>query len=122
MDHHASGFVDDDEVIIFVDDFERDVFRNGAQRRSLRRIQDFNVLVPAETQRRFGGGVIDEDLFRGDELLNAGAAGFFEMRDEKLVETFAGVFGGDRERDGEIGHSAIGTWHSAAADSGEKDT
>ena len=32
MNHHSGGLVDDGEVVVFVDDVERDIFGDGAQR------------------------------------------------------------------------------------------
>ena len=37
--------------------------------------------------------IIHQHQFLRDELLDPGAAGFRKMRDQKLVQPFAGIFG-----------------------------
>src|SRR5581483_2344831 len=95
VDHHAGGFVDDGQIIVFVDDIERDVFSDRAQGNDFGCVEDGDVLVAAEAQGGLGGGVVYQDFFFGDELLYARATEVGEVGDEKLVETLAGVFGGD---------------------------
>ena len=69
--HHSCGFVDDREVVIFVDDFERNVFWHGTQGRTFSGAQYGNLLVPAKFQRGLGRVVVDQNFLFGNELLDA---------------------------------------------------
>ena len=40
MNAHSRGFVDDEEVVIFIKNFQRDGLRFGAKRRALPRFED----------------------------------------------------------------------------------
>jgi hypothetical protein len=42
VDHHPGGFVDDGQVLVFVDDMERDVFGDGVEWGGLGRAFDFD--------------------------------------------------------------------------------
>src|SRR5689334_20882231 len=50
VNHHPRGFVDDDKVVIFIDDVERNFFRNGAERRAFGRTEDFDMLRSPKLQ------------------------------------------------------------------------
>ena len=45
MHHHARGLVDDGEVVVFIDDVERNFFGNSAQRSGVRRAGDRDLLI-----------------------------------------------------------------------------
>ena len=45
MDHHASGLIYHGEIIVFVNDVERNVFRDSTQRRAHNIAQDFDGFV-----------------------------------------------------------------------------
>src|SRR5450432_2996409 len=97
VDHHAGGFVDYGDVVVFIDNVEWNVFGYGAEGRAFNGAEDFNLFSSAEVERRLGRFSIHQDFFLRDKLLDAGAAGFGEVRDQELVETLAGVLGGDGE-------------------------
>jgi hypothetical protein len=94
VDHHPGGLVNDGQVVVFVADVERNLFGDGAERRTCGRTEDSDVLAAAEFKGCLGGCVVDQDLLFGDELLDAGAADVVKMSDKKLIETAAGVVGG----------------------------
>ena len=76
MHHHACGLVDDGEVVVFVNDVERNFFRHGAQRLSVRWPGDRNLLIAFQSQRGFRGGIVHQHFAFRDELLHARAADF----------------------------------------------
>jgi len=60
MDGHASGLVDDDYVVVFVEDFERDGFGFGAERRAGLYF-DREALAAAQALRAFCGVGVEKD-------------------------------------------------------------
>ena len=73
MNHHARGFVDDRQVVIFIDNIERNLFGNGAQRWSVRRPSNRDLLVTPQSQRRLRRRGVHQHLALRDELLHTGA-------------------------------------------------
>jgi len=51
MHHHARGLVDDGEVVVFIDDVERNFFGNSAQRSGVRRAGDVICSSPLPLRR-----------------------------------------------------------------------
>jgi hypothetical protein len=98
MDHHAGGFIDDGEVLVFVEDFERDVFGDGVERGGLRSAFDLDGFAAVEFLFGLGGVAVDADLTGFDEELDTGAADVGEGLGEVLVE--AEVRGGGVGREG----------------------
>ena len=94
MHHHAGRLIDDREVSVFINDVQRDFFGNGPQRRKLGLAENRDGFAAAKAQRSFRHSVIDQNFFCGDQLLDAGAAGFLKSRSEELVETLTGIFDG----------------------------
>ena len=94
MDGHAGGFVDGDDVVVFVEDIERNGFGFGADGRALGDFEtDFFAAVKME--RAFLRGVaIDLDEAGHDQFLDAGAAEFGALGGDEAVETRAGIGGG----------------------------
>jgi hypothetical protein len=72
VDHHAGGFVDDGEVLVFVENFEGDVFGDGVEGRGLRGAFDLDGLAAVEFLFGLGGIAVDADLTGFDEELDAG--------------------------------------------------
>jgi hypothetical protein len=68
----------------------------------LRRSNNGDPFLAAQTLGRLGGSVIHQHFLLGDELLNPSAAGFSQMSDEKLIEPLTGVVRGNRNRDGKL--------------------
>ena len=50
VNHHSRGLVDHGEIVVFVDDVERNVFRDGAQRRRLRVAENRDLLAATQLQ------------------------------------------------------------------------
>ena len=63
--------------------------RGGCDGRS----ENGDALAAAQPQRRPRDRIIHQHQLLRDELLHPGAAGFRKMRDQKLVQPFAGIFG-----------------------------
>ena len=101
MDHHASGLVDDGQVVVFIDDLQRNVFGHGPQRRPRRRTGYRDLLAATKLQRRPRRSPIHQNLLLGNELLHTGAA-HLQLSRQKLIQAFASVFPGNGD----------GTWKS----------
>jgi len=94
---HAGGFIDDDDVVVFVENVERDGFGLGDDGRALGRFES-DFFCAANVLRAFScGSAIDEDEAGFDEFLNAGAGEFGAAGGDKAVETRAGVFRRSKE-------------------------
>src|SRR6266853_5300222 len=92
---HSGWLVDGQDVVIFVENIERDGFGFGAQRRA-RPDLDGDVLAASEAMRALGWAGIDEHQALGDELLYASSADVLEAGSDALIEAFAGlIFGND---------------------------
>src|SRR5579862_4929850 len=91
MYHHPRRLVDDGQVVIFVEDIERNLFGNGTQRGAIGGTVNRDALAPTEFQGRLCGCVIDDDLFFRDKLLDPRPA-YIEVQGEELVEALAGIF------------------------------
>ena len=88
VDDHAVGFVEDDEVFVFVENVEGKILGNEFEGDGLGD-GDADEVAGMEGLLGFGGAVVDEDVAFFDEGLKAGARVFFETRSEEGVE--AGV-------------------------------
>lgn len=102
--HHARRLVDYRQIAVFVDNIERDLLRNGAQWRRLGRPGDGDPLAAAQPQRRFGGRVIDQHFPLLDQLLNARARDFRQLRRQVLVKPLARVVRGNSKSEGKVEH------------------
>jgi hypothetical protein len=97
VDHHAGGFVDDGEVLVFVEDFEGDVFGDGVEGGGLRGAFDLDGLAAVEFLFGLGGVAGDADLTGFDEELDAGSGDVGEGLGEVLVEAEVGGGGVGKE-------------------------
>jgi hypothetical protein len=93
---HASGFVDSDEVIVFVEDIEGDGLRLGFEGRTGQGV-DLDRIAGADFVGVLGGLAVEEDEVLFDEFLDAGAGEFGAMEGNEAIETEAGFGGGDFE-------------------------
>jgi hypothetical protein len=73
VDHHAGGFVDDGEVLVLVEDFERDVFGDGVQGGWLWGAFDLDGFAAVEFLFGLGGVPVDANLAGFDEEPDAGS-------------------------------------------------
>ena len=90
VDHHAGGFVDDGEVLVFVEDVEGDVLGDGVERGRVGGAFDLDGLAAVEFLLGLGGVAVDADLAGFDEELDAGAADVGDGLREILVEAEVG--------------------------------
>jgi hypothetical protein len=96
MDDYARGFVDDDDVFVFIEDVEGKVFGFGVEGRTGLGF-DGDAFGAAEQQRRFGGSRVDEHAAGLDPLLEPGAAEFGQAGLEVVIEALAFFFGENME-------------------------
>lgn len=99
MNDHARGLVDDDEVLIGVEDFERDGFGLRVHRR-WRRNFDCDGIAGFDTMGALGWRAIHAGVTVIEQRLDAGAAEVGKMRGQETIEPLAGFFGGNDELDG----------------------
>src|SRR5207245_3884808 len=85
MDAHSGWFVDDEDIFVFVGDFQRDCFRFGAKWRARARFDD-NMLTPAEFLRRLCHGAIHQDEASPDQLLQTRAGALRELLSQPAVK------------------------------------
>jgi hypothetical protein len=90
VDHHAGGFVDDREVLVFVEDVEWDVFGDGVEGRGLGGAFDLDGFAAVEFLLGLGGVAVDADLAGFDEELNAGATDVRQGLGEVEIEPKVG--------------------------------
>ena len=96
MDDHAGGLVDDDNLFVFVDDVERDVFGREVERRG--RCEFYlDAVARADFVRWLGGAAVDERVAVFDEPLDGRAARALDARGEHRVEPRARFLFGDLE-------------------------
>ena len=100
MHHHSGSLVDDGQIVVFVDDVERNLFGHGAQRRTLGRAEHGDALAAPQLQRSLRRCIIHQNFLFGDQLLHPRAA-YVEMRRQELIETLAGVVRHNGNMDGE---------------------
>src|SRR5579871_1060649 len=97
VDHHASGLVDDGEVLVFVEDLEGDVLGKGVEGRRVWGAFNLDLLAAVKFLFGLGGSAGDADLAVLDEELDTGAADVGDGLGEVLVEAQACGFGGGGE-------------------------
>src|SRR2546425_411255 len=88
MDAHSGWFVDDEDIFVFVGDFQRDCFRFGTKWRARARFDD-NMLTPAEFLRRLCHGAIHQDEASPDQLLQTRAGELRELLSQPAVKAHA---------------------------------
>jgi hypothetical protein len=97
VNDHAGGFVDGDDVVVFVENFERDIFGFGGYGRAgLGGYGD--ALAAAEAIGGFGGLSIEEDGGGIDQFLDAGARKIGAVGCYDAIEALVRVIG----RGGEV--------------------
>src|SRR5579885_58542 len=91
VDDHAGGLVDDDDLRVFVNDVERDVFGRefGGGRRG--DFLDLDALARAELVRGLRGATADEYVAFFNRALEQRAAHALDARGEEGVESRPGV-------------------------------
>jgi len=66
VDHHACSFVDDGEVVVFIDNVQRNVLRHCPQWRLPYLSQHSDAFSAMQTKRGLGGNVVDQHLLFRD--------------------------------------------------------
>src|SRR5438128_5998018 len=98
VDHHARGLVDYREIVVFVDNFQRNFFRYRAQRTGLRLAEKGDAFAATQTQGRLGFQIIYQDLLFRHQLLNSCTDDVWEMGDKELVQALAASLRGSCNR------------------------
>lgn len=90
MDDHAGGFVEDDEVVVFEQDFQRDVLRCVVQRDGFGH-DDGDAVAELYGIARLGGVAVDLDVLLADERLDPRAGKIRETGGEKGVDALTRI-------------------------------
>src|SRR5437879_9571868 len=98
VDHHARGLVDDGEIVVLVNYFQRNFFRYRAQRTGLRLGENGDAFAAAQANGRLGVQILYQDLLFRNQLLNARTADDWDMVDKGLVQALAGSLRGSCDR------------------------
>jgi len=93
---HAGGFIDDDDVRVFIEDRERQVFGLGFERRQASG-RDTNRIACAYCIRCTRTGAVYLDTFGFDPGLEARTAEFGEALVQEAIETLAVIAGLGRQ-------------------------
>src|SRR5947199_10204587 len=80
VDHHARGLVDYREIVVFVDNFQRNFCRYRAQRTGLRPAEKCDALAATQKLGRLGLEIIYKDLAFRNPLLHSCSADAGETR------------------------------------------
>ena len=99
MHHHAGRLVDNGQIVVFVDDVERNLLRKGAQTRRVGCSGDRDFFPALQPQRCAGRAPADQHLAFGDQLLNSGATHLRQLRDQILIKALARLVRGGSESD-----------------------
>jgi hypothetical protein len=91
MHHHSGGLVDHGEIVIFVENIQRDRFGRYSHRLR-RRDFDFDDLAGFEAVGRFRGDAIHANTTFGNQCLEPCAAEIGSVGGEKAVEAHACIF------------------------------
>ena len=106
VDDHAGWFVDDDEVFILVQDFQRDIFRARSERRLGRFFLDDKDIPRLHFVIIAHGIAPQRDAARFDECLELGAGKLWQIADKDHIDALAAIlFGGGDFVNGGMGHS-----------------
>ena len=85
VDDHAGGLVDDRDVVVLVNDVQRDLLRAGLEDIRLRDLEVDDV-SGSHAVRRVGGVTVDQDEMTLDEPRGRGAAQLWGLLGEKAIE------------------------------------
>src|SRR5271165_4544590 len=101
MHHHPGWFVDDREIVVFVNNIEGNVFCDCAQRCDLRIAADGDLLSTTQPQGRLCDRSVDQRHLLFEQLLHPGAAHVWYLGGQELIEALPGCVVGDSNRNGE---------------------
>ncbi len=87
MHHHPRRLIDHRQIVVFVNNVERNVLGNGPQRLNLRPPKDADLLATTEPQRRLAGFPVDQHQFLLNQLLHPRPANVSKLRNEELIQT-----------------------------------
>jgi len=92
VDGHAGRLVNDDEVVVFVEDLERDGFGFRFERSARLRL-DSDTVASFDLLTGLGRLVVDQDEAGINEFLDAGAREFGGMSGDETIKAGAGIIG-----------------------------
>ena len=91
MNNEAGRFIDDNEIVIFEKDLERNRFRLIVDLFG-RRLTEFNFIAVADEIARSCGCSVERHESSADQLLQSRARISCQLTDEKAIETKPRIF------------------------------
>ena len=85
VNHHSGRLVDHREIVIFINNVERNILGDGLDRSPLRFAQHADPLPATQLQRGLRWKIVDEHFAFGDHLLHTGATHGFKACREELI-------------------------------------
>jgi len=94
MHHHAGRLVNDGKVLVFENDFERNILGSCSEWSGTGFARDHDFFAAAQFVRWLAQHAIDKDVSLLEKKLNTGTADTLQLRGDEVVETLAsGVLG-----------------------------
>jgi hypothetical protein len=94
MRDYSGGFVDDDDLAVFVNDVERNVFGNGVNDGRGGNLA-YDLFARPDTVAGFDRFTVDRDVAAADRALNRRSARFAEPGRQEEIEALIFGFGGN---------------------------
>jgi hypothetical protein len=91
MNHHARRLIDSHQVIVFIQNRQRNLLRRRAQRRKLSRLHICDIPGPDQIGRP-AGCAVDQDPGVLDPVLQARTAELRKAPVEHVIQSLAGIF------------------------------
>jgi hypothetical protein len=93
------------QIIVFVNDVQRNLLGNRAQRRRFHSAKNRDHFSASQSQGCFRRAIVHQHFGFVDQLLDAGTAGAGDLADEELVQPLAGIFDCRNQSFGECLHA-----------------
>jgi hypothetical protein len=89
VDHHSGWLIDDGEIVVFINDVERNVFGRRFYWRPLGRADDLDYVSRPHLPGCPFRAAIDKNFLFFDQLLDPGATDIRDLRNDELVQSLA---------------------------------
>ena len=91
MHHHPSSLVHHRQIVVLVNDVQRDFLSHRPQRSRFHLAENRNPFSSSQAQRSFRRIIIDQNFLFVDQLLDASTTGVDNLADQELVQPLARI-------------------------------